>query len=304
MKVRIITGIVLAAVIIPLVYLGGVYFLIFGILMSMVASFEMMNMFYKKRNSLNKLRFIIPIFTGLITLMVYLVNVNNVNQFWLVVIFLSCIIFSLGAVVFIQDSHADDMLSCVMTLCYCGLLIGYVISIRYIGEASPAPMKGLFLKNIPNTIETNFSGIRLFAYLYLIVIGTDISAYFFGSRFGKRKLAPSISPNKSVEGAVWGLIMGAIVGTLFAFLSKLITVSDFQSGLLASIIVILISLVVSFMVQLGDLIASKLKRAYEIKDFGKIFPGHGGVLDRFDSLIFSGAFFYILIQSIQLVFFK
>lgn len=304
MKTRIITGVVLAAVIVPIVYFGGTYFLIFGLLMSIVAAYEMMNMFYTKRTSLKNLRFIIPILTGLITLMVYLVNVKNIDQFWLVVVLLSCIIFSMGAVIFTKDSHADDMMSSIMTLVYCGLIIGYVISIRYIGESLPISFPDTIFENIPNTIKTNFSGARLFAYLYLIVIGTDISAYFFGSRFGKRKLAPSISPNKSVEGAICGLIMGSAVGTAFAFLFDLISVSDFHSGVLAFLVVFLISSIMSFMVQLGDLIASKLKRAYEIKDFGYIFPGHGGVLDRFDSLIFSGAFFYILIQFIQLIILK
>lgn len=304
MKTRVITGIILAAIIVPIVYFGGIYFLIFGLLMSIIAAHEMMEMFYTKRKSLKNLRYVIPILTGLITLMVYLVNVKNVDQFWLVVIFLSCIIFAMGVVVFTKDSHADDMLSCIMTLVYCGLIIGYVISVRYIGESFPISFQNIIFKNIPNTIKTDFSGPRLFAYLYLIVIGTDISAYFFGSRFGKRKLAPTISPNKSVEGAIWGLIMGSAVGTAFAFLFNLISVSDFHSALLAGLVVFLISAIMSFMVQLGDLIASKLKRAYDIKDFGYIFPGHGGVLDRFDSLIFSGAFFYIIIQFIQLIIFK
>lgn len=300
MKTRIITGIILAAVIIPIVILGGTYFLIFSILMSIVAAYEMMNMFYKKSEALKTYRYIIPILAGLTTLMVYLVNVGGVRQFWLVVALLSIILFCIGSFVFVKNSSATDMMSSVFTIIYTGLVIGYVMSIRYIGTAYPIDITPDNPINPGDTIFTYFTGGKLFAYLYIIVIATDMFAYFIGIKFGKRRLAPTISPKKSVEGAIAGLIGGAALGTASAFLMGLIEATGVFGIAQAVGVVFLFSLVVSFMVQLGDLVASKLKRSYEIKDFGSIFPGHGGVLDRFDSLIFSGAFFYIIIMFIEL----
>ena len=71
--------------------------------------------------------------------------------------------------------------------------------------------------------------------------------------------------------------------------------------IITHVIVLIISMIISIMVQIGDLVASKLKRTYEIKDFGKVFPGHGGVLDRFDSLLFAGGFFYVIILLVKLL---
>ena len=123
------------------------------------------------------------------------------------------------------------------------------------------------------------------AYLYLLVfVGawvTDTFAYFTGMLFGKHKLIPEISPKKTVEGAIGGtvfcigafLLYGLIVGKLFS-LPRPNYLSLALFGLVAAVVS-----------QLGDLIASLIKREHDIKDYGRLFPGHGGVLDRFDSIL-------------------
>ena len=121
-------------------------------------------------------------------------------------------------------------------------------------------------------------------YLYLLIfIGawmTDTGAYFIGVFFGKHKLIPEVSPKKTVEGALGG-ILGCIVGYLvFALiLNAFFEVKVNYIGL------ILLAVVISVISQCGDLIASYVKRDRGIKDYGKIFPGHGGMMDRFDSII-------------------
>ena len=102
---------------------------------------------------------------------------------------------------------------------------------------------------------------------------TDTGAYFGGSKFGKRKLAPKISPNKSVEGALFGLLAAACTGLVFA-------IGTGESP----VRLIIFSLVLSVCAQVGDLIESAFKRERSIKDSGSLLPGHGGILDRFDSL--------------------
>lgn len=121
--------------------------------------------------------------------------------------------------------------------------------------------------------------------LFLSVFIFDTGAYFFGSAFGKHKLCPAISPNKSWEGFFGGLL------TLIIFLRF---ISQYPFGQL-----ILVSLIISVLAVLGDFFESYLKRMSGVKDSGKLLPGHGGYLDRFDSAIFAAPFF-LLIQ----IFFK
>jgi phosphatidate cytidylyltransferase len=104
---------------------------------------------------------------------------------------------------------------------------------------------------------------------------TDTGAFFGGIRYGKRKLAPSISPKKSVEGALFGLFTAALTGLGFALATES-----------AIVPLVLFALVLSFSAQLGDLVESAIKRERAVKDTGSLLPGHGGILDRFDSLAF------------------
>ncbi len=132
------------------------------------------------------------------------------------------------------------------------------------------------------------------AYLYLLVfLGawiTDTGAYFTGMAVGKHKLIPDVSPKKTVEGAVGGVVFCAAVMALYAFaVGKLF---DLQPSYSAFIICGLILSVVSM---IGDLVMSLLKRKHGIKDYGILFPGHGGVLDRFDSVLACAPFLMILV---------
>lgn len=122
-------------------------------------------------------------------------------------------------------------------------------------------------------------------YVYLIAfIGawmTDIFAYFSGRLFGKHKLIPEVSPKKTIEGSIGGIIfcVGAMI--LFGFL-----VGHFDSSIDANLWIFAIAgLIVSIVSQIGDLSMSVVKRHYGIKDYGKLFPGHGGMLDRLDSVL-------------------
>ncbi len=122
-------------------------------------------------------------------------------------------------------------------------------------------------------------------WLLLIVWSTDTAAYELGRRFGKTKLAPAVSPNKTVEGALAGVGGGLLIGFLFGIIFVKVSVAS----------AIIIPIFISVVGQIGDLLESKVKRLAGVKDSGKLLPGHGGVLDRFDSLLLSAPFMYIFL---------
>lgn len=118
----------------------------------------------------------------------------------------------------------------------------------------------------------------------------DTCAYAVGILIGKHKMAPRLSPKKSIEGAIGGIAGSAIVGALYGYFVVEPVIQE-QS---ITWIFIVISAVGAVISQIGDLAASAIKRNYEIKDYGKLIPGHGGVMDRFDSVIFTAPMIYLL----------
>lgn len=122
--------------------------------------------------------------------------------------------------------------------------------------------------------------------VFIIAFGTDTFAYIFGNLFGKHKLAPVLSPNKTIEGSIGGIVGSLILTLVFSLYMNI----EIRFSL------IVMSIIVSICSQLGDLAASKIKRWTKIKDYGFIMPGHGGVLDRFDSVIFTTPLVYYYIK--------
>lgn len=139
-------------------------------------------------------------------------------------------------------------------------------------------------------LRSSTHGVNWILLIMFIVMSGDSAAYFIGCRFGKRKLYPEVSPNKSIEGAIGGLA-GSLMG---AMLAKLIFFAGISSG-----DAILAALLIGTLGQIGDLFESLLKRSCGVKDSGTIFPGHGGVLDRLDSIIFAApaAYYYALFAA-------
>jgi phosphatidate cytidylyltransferase len=126
-------------------------------------------------------------------------------------------------------------------------------------------------------------GVTWIFFLLAVIIAGDTAAYYSGKGFGRHKLSANISPGKTVEGAVGGLAGNLLVGMLF----KIYFFANFGWGLWLVLI-----LVVGVLGQAGDLTESMLKRSAQVKDSGKIFPGHGGLLDRIDALIFAAPTLY------------
>ncbi len=160
---------------------------------------------------------------------------------------------------------------------YIGWFLGYFVALRGLGgSAFSAGRNWVFL-----AIFTSF--------------GCDSAAYFIGSAFGKHKLAPSISPGKTWEGALGGLLGAAAVSLLF-LLNTPLKVSSYLNWWQ----LIIVALLVSVFGQVGDLVESLFKRNTGVKDSGGVFPGHGGMLDRLDSLVFAALVVYYVVVIFKL----
>lgn len=128
-------------------------------------------------------------------------------------------------------------------------------------------------------------GFLLTLFVIAVTWASDTGAYFVGKRWGKRKLWPAISPNKTIEGSVAAMVCAVLAGFVFPMLFADVFTMGFAAAL---------AIFISVVGQVGDLIESALKRAHGVKDSGTILPGHGGVLDRFDSLLFTFAVLHVL----------
>lgn len=124
------------------------------------------------------------------------------------------------------------------------------------------------------------AGVYLYGLVFIGAWMTDTGAYFVGVLFGKHKLIPKVSPKKTIEGS-----FGGILGCVFGFVLYGFIIQSVCQVKVNYVAIVILAIIISVVSQFGDLVASYIKREREIKDFGFIFPGHGGVLDRFDSII-------------------
>jgi phosphatidate cytidylyltransferase len=148
----------------------------------------------------------------------------------------------------------------------------------------------IFLTIIPELYK-NYNTFILLA-VFLLMWANDSFAYLIGKNFGKNKLFEKISPKKTVEGFLGGFIFTIITGIVLSFFSNLINFYHW----------VVLGMLVSIFGTLGDLVQSKFKRKADVKDSGNILPGHGGVFDRMDSIIFSSTFalgFLFLVQDVS-----
>lgn len=168
--------------------------------------------------------------------------------------------------------HANQVMNTFFSLIYAPVMLSFVFLTRQ-------------LEN----------GIYLVWMIFISSWISDTFAYLVGVMIGKHKLAPVLSPKKSIEGAVGGVVGAAIVGALFGlYLDNMLGLESFV------IVLAIVGGVGSVISQVGDLAASAIKRNHEIKDYGKLIPGHGGIMDRFDSVIFTAPITYFLIILLKM----
>lgn len=259
MQQRLITAIISLIILVPIIIYGKLPFIIFTFILATIGLYELMRMYAK-----NKVVLYICISLPFMWMIMLQGNTNfaGLEEMDMYSIFVVFIIVLLTLSVLSKNTFSFDQASFVF---FATLYISIAFSLL---------------------LTTRIAGLNYFLFILFIVWATDSGAYFVGKSLGKRKLWPAISPNKTVGGAIGGLVLALIVGLVF----HLIYPFDYNTSY-----IILISFIISLVGQMGDLVASAIKRHYDIKDFGKIFPGHGGVLDRVDSLLFV----FIVLHLIQ-----
>ena len=260
MKQRIITAILALIVFLPFVIIGEWPFAIFIYLIATIGLSELLRMRHIPFLS-------VPGLLGIISLWFILLPdeglIFPIGQFTIFDAYTVIILILLAYTVLVRNKFTfDEVGFIVLAILYVGIGFYFLMETRI----------GL----------NGFSNI-LFA--FFIIWATDTGAYFSGRAFGKRKLWPDISPNKTIGGAIGGIVTACIVAVIFHL------VHPFPHELQ---VVILVTVFASIVGQIGDLVESAFKRHYGVKDSGNILPGHGGILDRFDSLLFVLPFLHLI----------
>ena len=258
MRKRIISAIIMSLIFIPLLLIGNLPFVIFVTILGIGAVYELLKL---KPN----LPFIIKILTYIETIFLILMDkLKFTNDISLVLIIM--LLVNLSLLVFIDDKDKYNYKDAFYLL---GLVLFLGLSFR-------------------NFIYLRDDSLYILVYLLLITVVTDSFALFTGKLLGKHKLAPNISPNKTIEGSIGGSLFGTISASIF----YLLVINNKYVFL-----TIIITLLLTIIGQLGDLIKSSIKRYENIKDFSNLIPGHGGIIDRLDSIIFV-MMAYILIMRL------
>lgn len=213
----------------------------------------------------------------------YLNAKNLLKNFW---ISIPCMLFAFLLSILISTQYVYILLTVFMIFCFAVLIINHsVLSYIDLAYAVFGTMLISFgMSALPLICSSGVGVTFFFCTAFALPWMADAGGFFIGATMGKHKLCPNISPKKTVEGAVGGVVFCFIAAMLIGLIFQFIIMPDAKINFRALALLGLIDAPVSI---LGDLSFSLIKRSLKIKDYGSIFPGHGGMLDRFDSIIFT-----------------
>lgn len=266
MATRIFSAIILVALFLGIISIGEIGIISIAFLVNIIGLYEYINVVDKSENKY-ELPKLIYILLGNIPLILALIDYNLIIP--------------------------------TLPIILCLIVMTNILSKKYNSDATIYSVFGIIY--VPLILSSMLTLIAKLGYskaLALIIFGiavaviTDTFAYFFGIKFGKHRLCPEISPKKSKEGSVAGFIFGVICSVVLY-----IIYSNFNIIELSLMDMVIMGIINSILCQFGDLTASMVKRNFDVKDYGNLIPGHGGVLDRIDGILFSlaGTFFYVTV---------
>ena len=259
-KTRLLSGIVLVILALFLIISGHEILLFATLAISCIGMFELYRVFKMEKTVLAGV--------GYLAAIVYYCNLQWKFLPDLMILFMAFLILLMFVFVFVYPKfQADQVMAAFFGFFYVAVMLSYVYQIR--------------------TLER---GLYLAFLVFLCSWGCDTCAYCVGMLIGKHKMSPKLSPKKSVEGAVGGVAGAALLTALYCLIFR--SPMHLERGEI--VILAVIAAIAGLISMVGDLTASAIKRNYDIKDYGKLIPGHGGILDRFDSMIITAPIIYFL----------
>ncbi|BBF42926.1 phosphatidate cytidylyltransferase [Lachnospiraceae bacterium KM106-2] len=261
-KERLISGIVLLIVMISTIIVGG------NVLFSLITAISLIGLMELYR--VVKLHNTVLGFFGYAASLIFDFLIYFGKQEYLMIFFVAFLLVLMAAYVILYPKYVTEQITHIFFgLFYVTIMLSFIYQVRMLND-----------------------GFYMVWLIFIGAWGSDTCAYCVGMLIGKHKLPSELSPKKSIEGCIGGVIGAALIGMIYAAVFKN------QITEIASPVVVfaIIGAAGSIIAQIGDLAASAIKRNHEIKDYGKLIPGHGGILDRFDSIIFTAPVVYILLQ--------
>lgn len=264
-KQRLISGIVLVAILAAVLYFGGMPTFVMAFIVSLIGYYELLRIFHVEKSAIGVISYTVSI-------LYYILLMFELEDFILPLSLLLLIALLACYVLTFPKFHFEQVSAGFFGFFYVTMMLSYVYQIRALKGG------GIFV-----------------VLLFLSSWGNDTLAYCAGRLFGKHKMSPHLSPKKTIEGAVGGVVGAGLLGFLYSLIVKDMLRTDYN----VSLIFTLVCMIGGLISIIGDLGASAIKRNYEIKDYGTLIPGHGGILDRFDSVIFiAPMIYYFLVYTI------
>ena len=249
-----------------IIYYGGSLFTVFIFLVIFLCTYELKNISSIKGYSLN------VIFLYIIYLCMFISHLLDFSSTNLSAIFIFLFIVLFVLEIYNKNKFSLENISIsVLTFIWIGIFLD----------------KAIYLRSLD-------SGYQIILSIFLSVWLCDSAAFIIGTKFGKRKIAPLISPNKTWEGTIAGFVFSS----LFIYVLVYNQFLQINNYIFTSIDILIMGVIVGIVGQLGDFFESMIKREFNVKDSGTLLQGHGGVLDRFDSLLFVIPAFYVYIKII------
>ena len=261
MKQRVISGAVLVAILAITLYFGGIVTCGLMALVSLVGNMELLRVYGVNKKTPGIVCYLA---TVLYYIAIYLDRMDIIVP--MMVIYL---LVMLAVYVLTFPTYSDkQIMAAFMDFFYVSVMLSFVYLIRNMEH-----------------------GLVLVLLIFVSSWINDTCAYFVGRALGKHKMAPVLSPKKSIEGLIGGIVGAGVFGAVFGILfDKYVDTMNYAPLLFA-----VVGAVGALPAVIGDLAASAIKRNNDIKDYGKLIPGHGGILDRFDSIIFTAPIIYYLL---------
>lgn len=263
-KTRLLSGILLVAIALFTVISGGGILFATLFIISMIGLSEL----YKVFGIQNKAPGICGyLFAAIYYGLVYFKESLSETTDWFLLLFMVFLICMMAVFVFSFPKYrTEQILAGFFGVFYVAVMLSYIYQTRLLS-----------------------GGVFTVWLVFICAWGCDTCAYCVGMLIGKHKMAPKLSPKKSVEGGIGGVAGAALIGVLYA-----LAINHWGNAGVSAASFAVIGAVGGMISQVGDLAASAIKRNHDIKDYGKLIPGHGGILDRFDSVIFTAPIIYYL----------